>query len=121
MYVSKSIRAGAKFLSVGLIIKFLFCWSEHSALICIGLRLEECILLFFSICFCCLALIDFSNRVIFSSVRFSAGGGFLVVFLLYSCLTYSESVVVLLEFKKYFVLIEYAIFKMVLLMLLGIF
>jgi hypothetical protein len=36
-------------------------------------------------------------------------------------LTYSESMVVLLEFKKYFVLIEYAIYKMVLLMLLGIF
>ncbi len=72
MYVSKSIRLGPSF-SVGLTIKYLFCPSEHSALICIGERLEECIVLFFSISFCCLASIDFSNRVIFSSVRFGAG------------------------------------------------
>jgi hypothetical protein len=42
-------------------------------------------------------------------------GGFQVVFFLYSCLTYSELVVGLLELTKYLVLIEYAIFKMVLL------
>jgi hypothetical protein len=60
---------------------------------------------------------DFSNCVIFSSIRFGAGGGFHEVFFLYSCLMYSESVDMLLDVMKCFVVIEFAILRIVLLML----
>ncbi len=52
MYDSRSINAGPRFLSVGLIIKFLFFLSACSALDCKVVRLEESVLMLLLINFC---------------------------------------------------------------------
>ena len=60
-YDSRSINAGPRFLSVGLIIKFLFFLSACSALDCKVVRLEEYVQMFLLINFCRVFFIAFSN------------------------------------------------------------
>ena len=75
------MTAGPRFLSVGLMIRFVFCFSFLRALNCSGVRLDMFLFLYFfwssSISF----LRDFSKRVIWSSISIEAGGGSQVLFL----------------------------------------
>ena len=65
--------AGPRFLSVGLIIIFLFCFSCVGTLCCIGDRLVNLIFLFLVDRCSCFRFRSFSKVVIFSSISNGTG------------------------------------------------
>lgn len=82
MYLVRSIVAGPRFLSVGLMIMFGFFFREFSACVCSGVRLDRLEFLYFICSVRCACLSCFSKCVILSSMRFDAGGGFQYLFLM---------------------------------------
>jgi hypothetical protein len=82
MYLVRSIAAGPRFLSVGLMIMFGFFLREFSAYVCSGVRLDRLEFLYFICSVRCACLSCFSQCVILSSMRFDARGGFQYLFLM---------------------------------------
>jgi len=98
--------ARPKFLSIGLMIRFVFCFNIFRALDCSGVRLDMFLFLYFFWSSPFSFLRDFSKRVIWSSISLEVGGGSQVLFLRYICGMYSEFFPVPVEFKKCLVLID---------------
>lgn len=99
------MMAGPRFLSVGLMIRFVFCFSSLRALNCSGVRLDMFLFLYFFWSSSFSFLRDFSKRVIWSSISIEAGGGSQVLFFRYICGMYSEFSPVPAAFRKCLVLI----------------
>jgi len=84
--------AGLRFLSVGLIIKFLSFLSVLRAASCVKVRLEIVLFSFLELSWSWLNFRVFSNAVIFSSIEIDAGGGSHCLFFTYICLVYVDIV-----------------------------
>jgi hypothetical protein len=68
--------AGPRFLSIGLMMRFLLSRRARRVFTCSGLRLQGLVFWFLAMKTRCFSFSFFSKSVILSSIRIGAGGGF---------------------------------------------